>query len=181
MRFQLPNRFGFRDENLGQAHNDPRRNHGACAHGGLGPELNGRPLTIRPIVYRDRMQPGTCVHFRGGQHATCGAGVDLISVRDTSIRPYRWPCSDFGEGPAATTCERYLEPTTEQFATSKAEMDAVIALMDSRTKRGECCECGEPMADVRQVGACIYATPCGCRQGTGDASELRRVAGLDVS
>ncbi len=118
--------------------------------------------TIRRIAYRDRMQPGTCIHFRGGQHDTCGAGVDLISVRDTSIRPYRWPCSDFGEGPAATTCERYLEPTAEQVATSKAEMDAAIALMDTRTKRGECCECSEPMADVRQVGACIYAAPCGC-------------------
>ena len=33
-----------------------------------------------------------CVHFNGIQHIKCKAGIELEDVKDTSVRPYRWPC-----------------------------------------------------------------------------------------
>ncbi len=125
------------------------------------------------------MRPGQCIHFHGVQHDTCRAGVKLVTIRDTSQRPFRWPCVELEDlGPATTTCAKYIEPTVQQLATQEAEIAAIVALMAARTSRGECCHCGTPMTSVRQVGMCIYAAPCGCRQGSGRAAEFEHAAGL---
>ncbi|HEY5869937.1 MAG TPA: hypothetical protein VI542_30955 [Candidatus Tectomicrobia bacterium] len=55
-------------------------------------------------------------------------------------------------------------PTTPQF---EAEVEAFIMQMKARIARNECFQCGTPLTAKRQVGRCIYAEPCGCRQGQG--------------
>ncbi len=38
--------------------------------------------------------------------------------------------------------------------------------------------CATKVAELKQVGSCVYAEPCGCRQGQGDAKRMRQVMGL---
>lgn len=121
---------------------------------------------------------GKCIHFRGIQHATCEAGVSMVSVRDASQPGYRWPCLTLNERPAATTCELYREPTPEEIAADEAAWAARIEEALARTKRGECSDCGTKVTAVRQVGRCVYAEPCGHRVGQGDAKQVAKVLGL---
>lgn len=122
--------------------------------------------------------PGTCIHFRGIQHDACCAGVQLVSVRDTSVRPYRWPCSAFDGERASTMCSKYTEPTAAQIAEGRAEVEAIIAEMHARTLRGECILCAAKVTEVHQIGSCVYASPCGHRIGQGRADEVGQSLGL---
>ena len=49
----------------------------------------------------------------------------------------------------------------------QAEIDAAMRQFHERIARNECFQCGTPLTAKRQVGPCIYAEPCGCRQGQG--------------
>jgi hypothetical protein len=40
-------------------------------------------------------------------------------------------------------------------------------LIIERQEKNQCIHCGMLISDRRQVGRCIYADPCGCRQGQG--------------
>ena len=123
---------------------------------------------------------GTCVHFRGIQHKTCAAGIDMASMRDASQPgPYRWPCITLApDKKATTTCPQFREPTAEEIAADEAAFQAALDRMRERTRNGECNECGTKVAALRQVGHCVYADPCGHRQGQGDASAMRKAMGL---
>jgi hypothetical protein len=122
-------------------------------------------------------RPGKCVHFRGIQHATCEAGVDMASIRDGSQPgPYRWPCLTLDK--ATTSCALYREPTAEEIAADQAAFEARLDEMRTRSERGECSHCGVKVASVRQVGKCVYADPCGHRIGQGDARQVAKAMGL---
>lgn len=122
-------------------------------------------------------KPGKCIHFRGIQHATCEAGVSMVSIRDKS-QPYRWPCLTLDGRKATTTCDRYREPTSEEIAADEAAWAARIEEIGARTKRGECSDCGTKVTAVRQAGKCVYAEPCGHRLGQGDAKQVAKALGL---
>ncbi len=49
----------------------------------------------------------------------------------------------------------------------QAAMAAFVQQMHERMARRECIMCGTALAAQLQVGRCIYAEPCGCRQGQG--------------
>lgn len=62
-------------------------------------------------------------------------------------------------------------PTPEETAAHVLEIETQIAQMDAREQRGECFSCGTMIERVEQHGRCMYATPCACRLGQGDADE----------
>lgn len=111
-----------------------------------------------------------CVHFCGIQKP-CDAGIDPKTVRDSSRPgPYRWPCLTLpGEKPATTECASFRAQTAEEIAEEQAAIDAAIAQVVKREKSGECIHCGKPITRRRQVDKCMYADPCGHRQGQGRA------------
>ncbi|GAC1459826.1 MAG: hypothetical protein PVSMB8_15270 [Vulcanimicrobiaceae bacterium] len=122
---------------------------------------------------------GKCVHFRGIQHATCKAGVEMASVRDASGV---LPCLTLSTDRKATTsCPLYREPTAEEIAADQAAWTNRLSEMNARTERGECLHCGAKVTDVTQVGRCVYVEPCGHRLGQGDAKTVRKALGLDRS
>lgn len=51
-----------------------------------------------------------CKHFTGIQHDACALGVPYVSVRDESVRPYKWPCL----GACATSCGKKETRTAEE-------------------------------------------------------------------
>lgn len=58
---------------------------------------------------------GQCVHFCGIQHKHCKAGVELVSVRDSSQPgPYRWPCLTIDGRAATTVCAQRRMPTPDE-------------------------------------------------------------------
>ncbi len=126
---------------------------------------------------------GTCVHFRGIQHATCAAGVSLVSVRDASQPgPYRWPCLTLrADLKATTTCPSFREPTAEEIAADEAEFKAAMDRMRDNAAKGLCNTCGVKTTSVRQAGHCVYANPCGHRIGQGDAEQVARAMNVAVS
>lgn len=80
-----------------------------------------------------------CVHFTGiASSSACKAGVCYDSVRDTSQRPYSWPCispSPFGGIVAKTTCALKQLPTAEQVETELAEWQRLMAEPDAKEQR----------------------------------------------
>lgn len=125
---------------------------------------------------------GTCVHFRGIQHATCAAGIDMKPVRDSSQPgPYRWPCMTLkADSPATTTCPSYRDPTPEEIAADEAAWNKRLDEMRDNARKGLCNACGVKTTSVRQVGRCVYADPCGHRIGQGDAKQVAKAMNVAV-
>jgi hypothetical protein len=119
---------------------------------------------------------GKCIHFNGIQHGACGAGVAYDSIRDTSHRPFRLPC--FANEGCATACAQYRDPTAAEVAADQAKWDAAMERMRRRAALGQCAQCGAAVDELEQVGPCVYANPCGCRQGQGDAKRMAQAMSL---
>ena len=108
-----------------------------------------------------------CIYFRGIQNP-CEAGVPLESVKDTSQRPYQWPCVQIAGGPVCkTTCEKRVLMTPEQHAAEEREIAEAVAKYDASLKAGKCPECGKPVEPTSISGRCRYAA-CGHRLGQVD-------------
>lgn len=109
-----------------------------------------------------------CRHFppMGIMNDTCKVGINMQSVADPEARPLRLPCND----PSAKhLCARREEYTDEEIADQNRalgeflkKLDAVAFGLDS-----ECPHCGAHIEAMAQVGKCVYARPCGCRQYQG--------------
>jgi hypothetical protein len=83
--------------------------------------------------------PQKCRHFRGVQHETCLAGVDMKSVRDASQPgPYRWPClTPLGRSPATTTCASFVAKTRAEEEAELAPLVKAVTKIDRMIGRGE--------------------------------------------
>ncbi len=109
----------------------------------------------------------------------CEAGVEMANVRDASV-PHRYPCFDPS---VARLCPHHQPYTAEENAAMDQAVAEVIKRLDGVmgwTKVGEeesdaapmmCLVCGYDIDSLDQVGACVYARPCGCRQGQFDLSD----------
>jgi len=116
---------------------------------------------------------GWCVHFTGTRNDSCKLGVRYDDVRDEPPnQPYRWPC--LLERDCTTTCAQLRRPTAEEIAAYEGFMTKAIAKLEERERSGLCVACGVPVERGEQVGSCVYAHPCGHRQGQGDAAEFNR-------
>lgn len=74
---------------------------------------------------RERIE-NRCVHFTGVQHQSCAAGVKYDDVKDTTKRPYAFPCfKDDG----CTSCEKRRFPTEDEVNRELEERDASFKRM----------------------------------------------------
>lgn len=90
-----------------------------------------------------------CRFFRGVQHKTCEAGVELAPLRDTSGPGMaRWPCLELSEErKAATACEKRSFLSADERRAEVAELELAVAAVES----GKCPTCGATLA-VRDGG-----------------------------
>lgn len=57
----------------------------------------------------------------------------------------------------------------------KEVIDAIVAFAEMVSgKATHCLHCKQPIAHLEQVGRCVYARPCGCRQYQGRLPKLQR-------
>lgn len=111
-----------------------------------------------------------CRHFHGIQNV-CGAGINPLDVRDTSVRGMaRWPCFAVAWArPCATICEQVSLLTDEEQAAEDREFAAACDKVIAGLAAGKCPDCGAGVDRREQVGKCVYARPCGHRLGQGRA------------
>lgn len=112
---------------------------------------------------------GFCRHYpRGGMgdNTHCTQGIDMQGLRDTSTVPHRFPCYTVG---AEHLCTKYESYTAEEIAEDERQTNEALKKFEALWTRTseECPNCGAHVERMDQVGKCVYARPCGCRQGQG--------------
>ena len=101
---------------------------------------------------------------------TCQVGVEMLTTRDDSQVPYRLPCYDPTLKHRCTHHESYsaeeIADRDRAIASFMRQLDAAVGwtLVDAT-----CPHCGATVNRMDQVGECVYARPCGCRQYQGIA------------
>lgn len=119
--------------------------------------------------------PAKCRHFNGIQHSHCEAGVAYANVKDTESRPYKFPCL---AREVAGRCASVSYFTTEELQAQEDEIAQLIEQVINRRANWICIHCATPMTAEQQIGRCVYAVPCGCRQSQGKARGKRSQEGL---
>lgn len=103
----------------------------------------------------------------------CNAGVEMITTADKSQGAIgRLPCFN----PAIKhRCAKHESYTAEEIAERERAIADVMRRLDAAagwTLVGTTCpHCGKGIDRMEQVGECVYARPCGCRQYQGAAPE----------
>jgi hypothetical protein len=149
--------------------------------GVLNPVLDRRDEYKAGVPIRRALDSvsGRCAHFNGLHHERCKAGVAVLSVRDTSVRRYRWPCITFvGQSACATTCASFRAETQEERDAANAEGDAAVQQFYRELAHHRCPICNTTIRELQQKGSCVYVAPCGHRIGQGDAAVMAQSLGL---
>lgn len=87
----------------------------------------------KPLPTLREQLAARCVHFDGIQNAKCKAGVTYVDVRDTTQRPYAYPClspSPFNGSIATTTCDQQRHFTEAELDAEVAEYERLLAEAD---------------------------------------------------
>jgi hypothetical protein len=107
-----------------------------------------------------------CRHFNGIDRKVCDAGVGYLDVRDDTTSPYRWPC--FKSDNCVIRCERASFFSEQEIADEVARVQAHAVEFLTTLATGKVCpHCKMPITKRYEVGRCVYADPCGCRQYQG--------------
>lgn len=119
------------------------------------------------------LEENKCRHFNGISNEVCKAGVAYRGLRtDGSL-----PCLPAG---VHLPCEEREYPTIEEAAADKERRDREVGafltqLVAFETRQNEDCpHCRRRVDQLRQVGRCVYASPCGCRLWQGKVPEAWR-------
>lgn len=112
---------------------------------------------------------GWCQHHRGIQHGTCEAGVSYRALAgERRLVTVALPCIG-AEDPVR--CDSYTPYTEAQLAEQEREFQrAIERLAACIGGTGPCPHCGAAIERKRQVGACVYGEPCGCRLYQGEVA-----------
>lgn len=110
-----------------------------------------------------------CRHYPSGgmgDNTHCNQDIEMQSLRDTSVVPHRFPCFTAGAG---HLCAKYEGYTAEELAEEDRQLNEVLEKFEALwTRKSEVCPyCAAHVEAMDQVGRCVYARPCGCRQGQG--------------
>lgn len=108
-----------------------------------------------------------CRHYSSmWDNKACDAGVEYISIRDTSVTPYRWHCTDED---AMVKCPKRELHTPEEIEEQHRQIAAALTRFASFLDGGDVCpQCGATIESAEKIGRCVYARPCGCRVMQGD-------------
>lgn len=115
-----------------------------------------------------------CRHFNGIDKGTCKAGVRYEDVRG-SVASKTYPC--FKENGCAERCPSTSFLSEQEIAEEVKRSQEHAAKFLAELAEGKTCpHCHRPIEKRRQVGRCVYASPCGCRQYQGTLPESERTA-----
>lgn len=127
--------------------------------------------------HNKQLRAKTCRHFNGIMNDRCEAGVEYKTVRVVPPQGmHQWPCIDPGVG----HCAKLEYKTPQELADEEKEIDAMLAKMLGGLSKlmertaPECLHCGKHVDALTQVGRCVYAEPCGCRQYQGTVPKVWR-------
>lgn len=114
-----------------------------------------------------------CRHYNGLLHDTCKAGVRYEDVKGKGDGLARFPC--FKDSNCAECCTSVSFLSEEEIATEKERSNQAIAAFLKELSEGKTCpHCHRPVEKRYQVGRCVYAKPCGCRQYQGVVPKSER-------
>ncbi len=119
-----------------------------------------------------------CRHYNGLLNDTCKAGVRYDDVKDKRdvgvVRGLaRFPC--FKNSNCAERCPSASFLSEEEIAVEKERSNQAIAQFLKELTEGKTCpHCHRPIEKRYQVGRCVYAKPCGCRQYQGTVPKSER-------
>ena len=107
-----------------------------------------------------------CKHFNGIQHDACRVGIKYKDVEVPDSRPRQLPC--FKDQGCTERCVQAVFRTPEEVAEKEEESKQALKKFLDNLKNDICPHCHTPIQEKRQVGRCVYASPCNCRlyQGT---------------
>ena len=105
-----------------------------------------------------------CIHFSGFGDKECKAGVSYETVKDTTQRPFRWPCT---RGAIAVSCPSKETCSEEEAQAEVDEWEKVLKEADENAAKGLCPTCGKTVEPRKQVGRCVYGA-CGHRLYQGE-------------
>jgi hypothetical protein len=110
-----------------------------------------------------------CRHYPSGgmgDNTHCKLGIEMQALRDASVVPHAFPCFTVG---AEHLCAKYEPHTPEEIAEDERAINEFMKKADALWTREseECPHCGKHVEGMHQTGRCVYAEPCGCRQGQG--------------
>ena len=107
-----------------------------------------------------------CRHFRGmHMDLPCKAGVDPMQYRDAT-RPATYPCYTVERHGECKSFEGYTQAEIDEEERFIAGFLVKLAALTGG-KGERCIHCDEPIEKLEQVGRCVYARPCNCRQYQG--------------
>lgn len=115
-----------------------------------------------------------CRHYNGlsgtRNDGKCAAGVVYRTILPEGPLNAGWPC--------VTPSMRHMCLAAEEFTQAEIDEDnkRTAAFIENLVKldKGEiedCVHCGKKIESMRQVGRCVYASPCGCRLWQGKVPE----------
>ncbi len=111
-----------------------------------------------------------CRHYTGTVNPTCALGIEYNSVRDASMRPYRYPCTDPDERHLCAQFEPWTQAEIDADNAKIAEFISKLNAFDTGETK-VCPTCGAPVTGVRLYAKIepkvfsLYILPCNHRQG----------------
>ena len=107
-----------------------------------------------------------CKHFRGmHMDSPCKAGIDPTQYRDAA-RPATYPCCTKARHDECESFEGYTQAEIDESEQFIADFLVKLAALTSGEGQ-RCIHCDTPIDKLEQVGRCVYARPCNCRQYQG--------------
>jgi hypothetical protein len=123
------------------------------------------------------VKEGTCKHFNGLFNGVCKTGVFYRDVRNEHGRPFVYPCIAGPVGNGAPVCAARALPTADELAAAEARAEAIRRAMNEAIQAGRCPTCGAAM-QMRRVGQCVFAWPCGHQVGQAIPGQTKVGGGL---
>jgi len=107
-----------------------------------------------------------CKNYNGLMNDTCKAGVRYKDVKDPVDRPLGYPC--FKDKGCTHLCSLVVFRTPEEVKAEREEADRSLQRYLENIANDICPHCKKKIESKKQVGRCMYASPCYCRlyQGT---------------
>lgn len=115
-----------------------------------------------------------CRHYRGmHMKVPCLAGLDPAQYGDRA-RPATSPCYSVERHNECPSFAGYTQAEIDEDNQFVARFLVKLAALTGG--EGErCIHCDAPLEKLEQVGRCVYARPCGCRQYQGTLPKKKDV------
>lgn len=102
-----------------------------------------------------------CRHFNGIQNEACAAG---IAYKQFLYENYpKFPCHVRQDGTFSGACAAFDWRTEAEIDEEEKRTAEAVERWVTALNSGHCPECGQKVAEKKQIGRCVYGYPCGHR------------------